>query len=470
MQEERFDAVVVGSGQGGNPLAKALAKYGWKTAVIERRYPGGTCVNDGCTPSKTIDASARVAYLARRAGDFGVHAGPVSVDMQKVWERKQELVLKGRENNAKGLTSLEHCELVMGEASFAEAQPGKGEYALEIKLSDGGERRLLTSRVFLNTGERPHPPEIEGLASVPFLNSTTLMELKEVPQHLLILGAGYIALEFAQMFLRFGAKVTVIERGERIAAQEDEDIAVCLRAILTGDGIEIVTCTQVHRASGVDGHVALQVEVEGGPRTLEGSHLLVATGRRPNVEALRLERVGVAQGKGGHVEVNDRLETNLPGIWAIGDVKGGPAFTHVSYDDFRILRTNLLEGGSASIANRVKTYTMFTDPELGRVGMTEREAVESGRTVKIASMPMTSMARAQEMDESRGMMKAVVDAETELILGAAVLGTDGGEVAAQLQIAMMGGLKYTALREGMFAHPTRSEALNTLFGTLRDPE
>lgn len=465
MQEE-FDAVVVGSGQGGNPLAKAMAAKGWKVAVVERRYPGGTCVNDGCTPSKTIDASARVAYLARRGAGFGVGTGPVHIDLLKVWQRKQELVLHSREKNTEGLEKV--CTLLMGEAGFAEEKATGGKHVLSVRMNDGGERTLVTPRVFLNTGERPAVPKIEGLDSVPFLDSTSIMELQTVPEHLIVLGAGYIALEFAQMFLRFGARVTVIERGERIAAHEDDDIAECLRGILQEDGIRILTCTSVNKVSGTADAVTLEITTGDGPQTLHGSHLLVAAGRSPNVESLHLQRVGIEQNKDGHVTVNERLETTVPGVWALGDVKGGPAFTHVSYDDYRILKTNVLDGGAASIKDRLTTYVMFTDPELGRVGLSEREVEKAGRKVRVASIPMSSMARAGEMDESRGMMKALVDPETKQILGACVLGVDGGEVTAQLQIAIMGGLPYTALRDGMFSHPTKAEALNTLFGSFRD--
>lgn len=466
-QAEQFDAVVIGSGQGGNPLAKAMAKHGWKTAVIERRYPGGTCVNDGCTPSKTIDASARVAYLAKRGADFGVRTGDITIDLKTVWERKQGIVLKSRGKNGDGLQG-ENGTLILGEASFAKDQPGGGTYALDVLLQEGGTRSITASRVFLNTGERPNPPEIDGLDSTPYLDSTTVMELQTVPRHLVVLGAGYIALEFAQMFLRFGAQVTVLERSERLAAHEDEDVAACLREILQQDGMRILTCTAVQRVSGDEDSVSVDVTTADGPQTVAGSHLLVATGRTPNVESLGLDRVGVRQNDHGSIQVNDRLETGVPYIWALGDVKGGLAFTHISYDDFRILRTNLLEGGNASKADRLVTYVMFTDPELARVGLSEADAAKQGRTVRVAAIPMSSMARATEMDESRGMIKALVDPETQQILGATVLGVDGGEVAAQLQIAMMGKLPYTALREGIFAHPTKAEVLNTLFGSFRD--
>ncbi|MGI4979064.1 MAG: mercuric reductase [Janthinobacterium lividum] len=464
---EHFDAVVIGSGQGGNPLAKAMMKQGWKTAVIERRYPGGTCVNDGCTPSKTIDASARVAYLAKRGDDFGIRTGAVTTDLHTVWARKQKIVLASRKSNGDALEG-ENGTLIMGTASFSEVQADGDEHRISVILQDGGARELQTSRVFLNTGERPHPPEVEGLDTTPYLDSTRIMELQEVPEHLVILGAGYIALEFAQMFLRFGAKVTALERGERLAAHEDDDVAACLRGILEEDGIEVLTCSAVTRISGTEGTVTLEVEVDDKPRTIEGSHLLVATGRTPNVESLHLERVGVKQKEHGYVEVNDRLETSTPGIWALGDVKGGPAFTHISYDDFRIVRANLLEGGNASVKDRLLSYVMFTDPELARVGLSEAEAAKQGRTVRVAEVPMRMMARAGEMAETRGMIKVLVDPETQQILGATVLGVDGGEVMAQIQIAMWGKLPYPVLREGVFAHPTKSEVLNTLFGHFRD--
>jgi pyruvate/2-oxoglutarate dehydrogenase complex dihydrolipoamide dehydrogenase (E3) component len=466
---EHFDAVVIGSGQGGNPLAKAMAKHGWKTAVVERRYAGGTCVNDGCTPSKTIDASARVAYLARRGADFGVHTGDIRIEMPEIYARKQKIVLESRENNAKGLTADPNCSLLMGEASFAEQQPTDGTYLLDLKMSDGTARQISAVRVFLNTGERPHiPSEIEGLDRVPFLDSTSIMELQTVPGHLVVIGAGYIALEFAQMFLRFGATVTVLERGERLAPHEDDDVAECLRGILSEDGIHIITCSAVSRVHGAGESLKLEIVTDDGPVTLDATHVLVATGRAPNVEPLHLERVGITKTRSGHVQVNDKLETTAPGIWALGDVKGGPAFTHVSYDDFRILRDNLLRGGKRSTDDRLLTYAMFTDPELARVGLNEADAKEQGREVRVAQIPMKWMARAKEMDEPRGMMKALVDPKTNLILGATVLGVEGGEVAAQLQIAIMGGLPYTALREGIFAHPTKSEALNTLFTSFRD--
>ncbi|MEK6396747.1 MAG: FAD-dependent oxidoreductase, partial [Terriglobus sp.] len=399
---------------------------------------------------------------------FGVNTGNITIDLSKVYERKQSLLLGSRNNITKSLETSENSTLLMGQASFAEQQPGDGTYRIDVALNDGGAETIVAKRVFINTGERPHIPDVEGLKNLPILDSTAMLDLQEVPEHLLVLGAGYIALEFAQMFLRFGSKVTVIERGERIAQHEDDDVATCLREILTEDGLNILTCSAVTRALGSAGDITLELVTSEGPVVLKGTHLLVATGRTPNVEPLHLDRVGVKQNEHGHIVVNDTLETSAKNIWALGDVKGGPAFTHISYDDYRILRTNLLEDGSASIKDRLLTYCMFTDPELARFGLNEADAKMQGKNVRVAAIPMKWMARANEMNEPRGMMKALVDPETKQILGATILGVDGGEVAAQLQIAMMGKLPYTALREGVFAHPTKSEALNTLFTNFRD--
>lgn len=464
---EQFDAVVIGSGQGGNPLAKAMAKHGWKTAVVERRYAGGTCVNDGCTPTKTMVASAKVAEQARRAAEYGVQCGAATIDMARVYARKQEIVLGGRNGNAKGLEEA-GCALIYGEGSFAEEQPGGGSYAIDVRAEDGSVRQLVTSRVFLDTGERPHVPELDGLEKVPYLDSTSILEIQTVPEHLLVLGGGYIALEFAQMFRRFGSRVTVVEHGARIAAHEDDDIADCMAEILREDGIDILTNAKAVRVSGDAGSVSLDVEVSDAGKSLHGTHLLLATGRTPNTDALKLELVGVKLDEHGYVQVNDRLETRVPGIWALGDVKGGPAFTHISYDDFRILRANLLEGGSCSTKDRLLPYCMFIDPELGRVGMSEKQARAAGRDVRVTVMPAKRVARANEMAETRGMWKAIVDRSSGEILGAAILGVNGGEVVTQIQMAMMGGLKYTRLRECVFIHPALGEGLNVLFDSFQE--
>ena len=458
--ERHYEAVVIGSGQGGNPLAQAFADSGRKTVLVEREHVGSTCINEGCTPTKTMIASAKVAYLDRRSADFGVVDSPVSVEMQKVRRRKRAIVDSFREGGERRL-ERSGVDLIRGEASFA------GEKELVVRPIDGGTLRLTAANIFINTGARPGSAPIEGLDDVPALDSTSIMELDEVPEGLLVLGGGYVGLEFAQMFRRFGSEVTVLQRGPQLLAREDADVADAVAEVLREDGIEVLLRTEA-RSVRQDGDGALRLAVSGpeGERTLSGSHLLVAMGRPPNTESLDLEAAGVETDESGFVKVDERLETNVPGIYALGDVKGNPAFTHVSYDDYRVLKANLLEGGDATTAGRLVPYTVFTDPQLGRVGMSETEARETRRDVLVAKMPMSHVARALEVDEPRGVMKAVVDAESDQILGAAVLGIEGGEVAAMLQIAMMGRLPYTTLRDGIFAHPTLAESLNSLFATL----
>jgi pyruvate/2-oxoglutarate dehydrogenase complex dihydrolipoamide dehydrogenase (E3) component len=458
---QHYDAVVIGSGQGGKPLSTTLAEAGYKTALVEREHVGGTCVNVGCTPTKTMVASAKVAYFERRSADYGVHNGPVSVDMVEVRQRKRNIVESFRNGVRRNIESTEGLDLLLGEARFV------GEKELEIQLNDGETILLTSDNVFINVGARPMDPPIEGLDNVPTLNSTSIMELGEVPEHLLVLGGGYVGLEFVQMFRRFGSEVTIVQRGEQLLAREDADVAEAVAEILREDGIEVLLETEaLHAEQTDDGGVGLTVRTPDEERTLSGSHMLVAIGRPPNTDLLNLEAAGVETDKRGFVEVNERLETNVPGIYALGDVKGGPAFTHISYDDYRIISTNLLEDGNASTADRLVPYTVFIDPQLGRVGLSEREAREGGRDVRVARMPMSHVARALEVDEPRGFMKAVVDAETNRILGCAILGIEGGEIMSMIQIAMMGGVPYTALRDGVFAHPTLAESLNKLFATV----
>ena len=456
---QHYDAVVVGSGQGGNPLARALAGSGRKTAVVEREHVGGTCINEGCTPTKTMIASAKVAYLDRRSADYGVKNGPVTVDMVRVRQRKRDMVDSFRAGDERRLAGA-GVDLIRGEASFVAPKE------LEVRLNGGETLQLTSDAIFLNVGARPASPPIEGLDSVPTLNSTTIMELDEVPERLLILGGGYVGMEFAQMYRRFGSEVTVVQRGPQLLSREDADVAEAVAEVLREDGVEVLLRTEAQSAGHEGGKIQLQVHTPDGKRTLSGSHLLAATGRTPNTDRLNLEAAGVQADEHGFIEVNERLETSVPGVYAIGDVKGGPAFTHISYDDFRILKTNLLDGGDATTADRLVPYTVFIDPQLGRVGLGEGEAREQGRNVRVAKMPMSHVTRALEVDEPRGMMKAVVDADTDLILGCAVLGIEGGEIAAMIQIAMMGEVPYTALRDGVFTHPTLAESLNTLFATV----
>ena len=457
---QHYDAIVIGSGQGGSPLASVLAASGRKTALVEREHVGGTCINWGCTPTKTMIASAKVAYLDHRSADYGVENGPVTIDMTKVRMRKRGIVESFRDGGERRLRSA-GVDLIPGEASFAAPRE------LDVRLSEGGTLRLTADNVFINVGARPVNPPVEGLDGVPTLNSTTVMELDEVPDHLLVLGGGYVGLEFAQMFRRFGSEVTIVERGPQLLAREDADVAEAVAEVLREDGVEVLLRTQAQRAGQIEGErIRLTVHTPEGERGLEGSHLLAAAGRTPNTDTLNLEAAGVEVDERGFVRVNGRLETSAEGIWALGDATGGPAFTHVSYDDYRVIKANLIDGGEVTTSGRLIPYTVFTDPQLGRVGLSEREAREQGRNVLVAKMPMSHVARALEVDEPRGMLKAIVDAGTDRILGAAVLGIEGGEIAAMLQIAMMGGLPYTALRDGIFAHPTLAESLNNLFATV----
>ena len=457
---ERFDAIVLGTGQAGKPLALDLGAAGRRTAVVERAYVGGTCINVGCTPTKTMVASARVAYLARRAADYGVRCGPVAVDLAQVRRRKQTIVEDFRTGGERRLESAENVELIFGEGRFTAPK------VVEVSLKAGGARTLTADAIFINTGDRPARPALDGLDAVAALDSTSIMELGAVPEHLLILGGGYIGLEFGQMFRRFGSAVTVVQQGKQLLAREDPDVAEEVLKVLKEDGMEVLLQAQATRVQATAGGVALQVRGPAGERTISGSHLLVAAGRAPNTEALNLAAAGVRVDARGFITVNERLETNVAGIYALGDVKGGPAFTHISYDDYRIIRDNLLRGGQATTQGRLVPYTVFIDPQLGRVGLTEQEARAQGRPIRVAKIPMSWVARALETAEARGFIKAVVDAQTKQILGGAVLSIEGGEIMSMLEIAMMGKLPYTALEDGIFAHPSVAEGLNTLFASM----
>ena len=455
---KEYDAIIIGSGQGGGPLSTALAQAGQKTAIIERVHVGGTCINEGCTPTKTMVASARVAYLARRAADYGVETGPVSVDMKVVRKRKRDIVESFRTGSQRRIVSAEGVDLLMGEARFIEPK------VVEVRLNSGEKRTLSANTIFINAGDRPSIPPIDGIENVLTLDSTSIMELDIVPEHLLVFGGSYIALEFGQMFRRFGSKVTIIQRSAHLLSREDTDIADEVANILREDGVEILLETSaLHVTQNLNGSIEMAVRTAGGEQILIGSHLLVAAGRVPNTDWLNVEAAGIQTDKRGFIQVNERLEANVPGIYALGDIKGGPAFTHISYDDFRIIRTNLLEDGNASIRDRLVPYTVFIDPQLGRIGLSESEARASGRAIRDAKMPMNYVARALEIDESRGFMKAVVDPESGQILGGAILGIEGGEIMAMIEMAMMGKLPYTVLRDAVFAHPTLAESLNNLF-------
>lgn len=461
MSTVQYDAVVVGAGQGGGPLASAFAEAGRRTALIERKHVGGTCINEGCTPTKTMVASARVAYLVRRAGDYGIETGPVDVDMTAVRDRKRAVVESFRAGSERRIAETPGLDLLRGDARFT----GPGTLCIALP---GGDQKVTADLIVLDVGARPTPPPLPGLDLVPTLDSTSIMELPEVPEHLLILGGGYVGVEFSQMFRRFGSRVTVVQRGDHLLGREDDDVADAVAGILREDGIDILLATEARGVEPIAGGGArLTVAGPEGERAVTGSHLLSAVGRAPNTDGLGLDAAGVKTDKRGFIEVDERLATNVPGIYAIGDVTGGPAFTHISYDDFRILRTNLIEGGTATTRDRLVPYVVFIDPQLGRVGMTEAEARRKG-DVRIAKLLMSDVARAVEVGETRGFLKAVVAAGSDEMLGFAALGLEGGELMSMAQLAMMGKLPYTALRDGIFAHPTLAESFNNLFADLRD--
>lgn len=458
----QYDAIVIGSGQAGKPLSIALAQAGMRTALIEREHFGGTCVNTGCTPTKTMLASGRVAYLARRAADYGVRTGPISIDLERVRQRKRDIVDSFRSRGQSRVLDTANLDLIFANARFV------GPRSVQVSMKDGSQQTLSAKNIFINAGTRASRPRLDGLDSVPFLDNASIMELDSVPEHLLILGGGYIGLEFGQLFRRFGSQVTIVQSRGQLLTGEDPDIADKIAEIFREDGIAIVMNGQASRVRRLGGRIRLEVQQTGHSTTLVGSHLLVATGRVPNSDTLNLSAAGVETDDRGFIRVNDQLETTSAGVHALGDIKGGPAFTHISYDDFRVIRANLLEKRTASIAHRLVPYTLFIDPQLGRVGLTETEARAQNRNIRVAKLPMTSVARALEVDETRGFMKAIVDRESKQILGAAILGIEGGEVMSMLEIAMMGKLPYTALRDGVLAHPTLAESLNNLFMAMDD--
>jgi pyruvate/2-oxoglutarate dehydrogenase complex dihydrolipoamide dehydrogenase (E3) component len=459
---EEFDAVLLGAGQATNPLSRSLARAGKRVALIEKGKIGGTCVNAGCTPTKTMAASARIAYLARRASEYGVHPGAVEVRLDEVRNRTRAIVEEFSSGSERQLEATAGLELIRGEGSFT------GPHTVRVKLNGGSTRTLSGKVVVIDTGCRPARPDIPGLDSVPWLDSTGILGLSTTPDHLLVLGGGYIGVEFAQMFRRFGSRVTLVQKGGQLLPREDPDMAEALAAILREDGIEIILNAEALKVAGSGGEIRLTIRVDGRERGVTGSQLLVATGRTPNTDALNLQASGVEMDDRGFIAVDERLETNVPGVYALGDVNGGPAFTHVSHHDNQILRGNLLHNAGRTTVGRLVPFTVFTDPQFGRVGLTEREARKQGRSVRIAKLPMTKVARAREVGEARGVLKAVVDARTDLILGCAALGIEGGEIMSMVQLAMMGGLPYQRLRDDMFAHPTLAEGLNNLFAHFEE--
>jgi pyruvate/2-oxoglutarate dehydrogenase complex dihydrolipoamide dehydrogenase (E3) component len=460
MADEHYDAIVIGTSQGGRFLPIELSKAGQKVALVERDQLGGTCVNTGCTPTKTMVASARLAHQARRAAEYGVRVGPVSVDLGAVRERKRAMVAGARQNYASRLTQ-DGLDLIAGEARFT------GPKTVEIALKNSVTRQISAPVIVIDTGTRPKPLAITGADDVSVLDSTSIMELAELPQHLIILGGGYIGLEFGQMFRRFGSEVTIIQHSARLLMNEDEDISDEVAAILREDGIMVLTSsTPVAVEPAAGGRLRLTIRTADGEQELEGSHLLAAIGRIPNTEALNLEAAGIRLTDRGFIAVDEYLQTSVPGVFAMGDVIGSPAFTHSSYDDYRILHANLIRHEKTSTRDRIVPYTVFIDPQLGRVGLTEREARAQGRAIRVAKLPMNAVIRAIETGETRGFMKAVIDGDTRQILGCAILGSEGGEVMTAIQVAMLGKLTDTAMADAIFTHPLLAEGLNTLFAAF----
>ena len=457
---KHYDAIVIGAGQAGTPLCRKLAESGLKTALIEKRWVGGTCVNDGCSPTKAMVASAKAAWSARHNETLGVHVGGITVDFDEILDRKNSIVHMMRGNSEKRILNTAGLDLIYGTTRFS------GRKEIKVSLKDGGTETFTADKFFLNTGLQPAIPDIEGIHSIPYLTSTTIMELSEIPEHLLILGSGYIALEFGQMFARFGSKVTLIERGKRILKKEDADIAEEITRLLTQEDIEIITSTQAVGFS-QNGHIiTATLETEGIKSQRSCTHVLVAAGRKPQLDEFGLETAGIAVDEKGYIKVNTQLETSAEGIYALGDIKGGPAFTHVSYDDYRLIIQHVVKEKQINITDRLVPYCIFIDPQLGRVGMTEQEAREKGLDIKVAVLKNDSVARSIETGDERGMMKAIVDAKTGKILGASVLAEQGGEIVSILQMAMIGGVTCEQILNGVFAHPTYAESLNNLLMTL----
>lgn len=457
---KNYDAIIIGSGQAGTPLSKKLAEKGWKTALIEKDLIGGTCVNIGCTPSKTMIASAKRMYDCKNANHLGVHAVEISLNINEVLDRKDKVVESFRNSAKKGLEETENLEIIFGIAIFT------GKKTLKVTDKNGQAEELTADKIFIDVGARPSVPDIEGLKDVSYLNSTTMMELREVPEHLLIIGGGYIGLEFGQMYRRFGSKVTILEEGNRFLGKEDEDVAQCLREILEAEEIEIFTDAHLSSVKKENDRIRANLKTSGKEKTINCSHILLATGRKPNTDLLKVDVGSVKINEHGFIEVNDQLETSVEGVYALGDVKGGPEFTHIAYNDHLVVYNNLINGENQNYHDRLVPYTMFTDPQLGRVGITEEEAKKKGLNVRVATFSMENVARAIETGDTRGMMKAVVDSENGAILGVAIVGEQGGEVMTVLQMAMVGGVTWQQIRSLPIAHPLYSESLNNLFMQL----
>lgn len=456
----QFDAIIIGAGQAGPSLAGRLTEAGMTVVFVERKLFGGTCVNTGCTPTKTLVASAYAAHLARRAADFGVLLkGSVQVDMKRIKARADAVVAESRTGVERRLRSMAGCTVIEGHARFE--RPDRVRVGAEL---------LAAPRVFINVGARASVPDMPGVHEVPFLNNRSMLELDRLPEHLVIVGGSYIGLEFAQMYRRFGAEVTVIEKSPHLIGREDEEISEAIRDILVNEGVNVRTAAECITLAPHERGVEVGLECEEGEPTAVGSHVLLAVGRKPNTDDLGLEAAGVETDARGYIKVDDGLATNVPGIWALGDCNGRGAFTHTAYNDFEIIAANLLDGESRRVSDRVPAYALYIDPPLGRAGITEREARAAGRLLLVGNMPMSRVSRAVEKGETQGLMKIVVDAETRKILGAAILGTGGDEAIHGVIDMMHAGVTCDVLKQTMPIHPTVSELIPTMLGEMRPVE
>ena len=454
---ERFDAIIIGTGQSGPSLAQRMTQEGMKTAIIERKLFGGTCVNVGCIPTKALVASARAAFMARRGADFGVSIkGPIDVDMKAVKARKDAIVRQSNEGVTKWLKNMKHLTVYEGH--------GRLESATSVRVNGD---LLEADRIALNVGSRAFVPDLPGLDDVEYLTNSSMMEFDVLPDHLVIIGGSYIGLEFAQMYRRFGSRVTIVEMGDRLIGRDDEDVSQSVKEILETEGVEVrldARCIGVKKRGD---QVAVTANCDPGPEDIVGSHVLLAVGRRPNTDDLGLEAAGVEADERGFVVVDDQLRTNVAGIWAIGDVNGRGAFTHTSYNDYEILAANLFDDDPRRIPDRITAYGLYIDPPLGRAGMTEREVLESGRKALVGKMMMARVGRARERGETQGFMKILIDAETKRILGAAILGIGGDEIVQSVLDVMYADAPYTVIQRAVHIHPTVTELIPTLLGDLQ---
>ena len=454
---KNFDAIVIGAGQAGPSLAGRLTGAGMRVALVERKFLGGTCVNAGCMPTKTLVASARAAHVARTGADYGIDiGGDIRIDMPKVKARADTIIANARGNLTAWLQGMDGLTLFTGHARFLDART--------VRV---GDETLTAPKIFLNVGCRPTVPEMPGIGEIDYLTSTGILGLSAVPRHLVVVGGSYIGLEFAQMYRRFGADVTIVERGPKLASREDDDISAAIADILAGEGITIRTNAECIGFRRDAGDIAVRVDCAGGAPEILASHVLIATGRTPNTDDLGLETTGIATDKRGYITVDDKLATTVDGIWALGDCNGHGAFTHTSYNDFEILAANLLDGADRRLSGRIPGYALYIDPPLGRVGMSEREARASGRNIVVSTRPMTRVGRAVEKGETKGMMKAIADADTKEILGAAILGIEGDEAIHGILDIMNAKAAYPVLQWAVPIHPTVSELIPTLLGDLK---